>query len=192
MKILIAVLTACLVLSTRSFPSEIASVSAETDFSLIRLVEIPLDLDALGDFLLLEYSIPDQYLPTVKFYSELYGVPENIIINVIYCESRGNPKAVNDNGSSSDFGIMQINSKAFETDFKYRYNKGEDIDYFCIDDNIRIGVKHLSVLYSVLKDWKLTVAAYNCGLSRLRSGKVPAITKRYVKKVFGHGLGGPL
>ena len=127
--------------------------------------------------------VPAVFYEQVKAVATEYGIPLYYFAKLLEVESGYNPKAVNynDNGTI-DQGIAQLNS-AYLDEFAWRYGFGK-IDPFDPMLAIRVAGKHISVLYANTGDWRITVAAYNCGLSRAKSGKWPTRTMNYVTKIF--------
>ncbi len=137
---------------------------------------------------------PLAYSEYVKKYSDMYGVPQEIIFAVIKTESDFIPTAVSSIGA---IGLMQLIPATFEW-----VCQREDIEYSAenIKDpeiNIRCGVYYLSYCYSQFEIWETAYAAYNAGCNRVKQWvldddmaknghliKIPySETANYVKKV---------
>ena len=111
-----------------------------------------------------------------------YDIPPMLVAAIIIVESEGNPEAVgrnyDENGElvSLDLGLMQLNSSWFTGDWRNP------------ETNITAGCRHLRFLYDQTKHispyWWSAVVAYNCGLSRLKSEKVPSQSLNYASKIF--------
>lgn len=152
---------------------------------------LPVETAAYSELVLVEPS-PLDFVPAVFVNIIVDSCLENNVPIYHFCkmleiESRFNPRCVsaqNPNGSY-DYGIAQFNS-AYIEDFAQRYDF-EDFDPFDPMQSIQMATKHLSVLYKHTGDWKLAFAAYNAGLSRIRSGKIPARTEHYIQYIFGGG-----
>jgi soluble lytic murein transglycosylase-like protein len=78
---------------------------------------------------------------------------------------------------------MQLNGKYLDY-YSWKFNDGKKIDVFKPSDNIRVGLRYLRWLYEQTGSWEGAFAAYNCGLSRLRSGQIPESTIYYICKIF--------
>lgn len=154
--------------------------------------EIPLPETILKEEIqkIYEYTIPSKYVNIIRE-ENIYDLPEWFIARIITFESGWKEDCISINYDkknrivSYDVGLMQHNSNYCD-DFKWRYNKGIDYNVFDPRDNIRIGLKHLSILYKALNgNLVKTAAAYNCGLGRvLRGGILPEKTYKYLEKIF--------
>jgi soluble lytic murein transglycosylase-like protein len=128
--------------------------------------------------------VPDVFYDFVVAACVDYGVPLKYFAKLLWVESGYDPLCTsgpNDNGTY-DLGIAQLNSRYIE-EFAWRYDFGT-IDPFNPLQAIRVAAKHLSVMYKHTGDWRSAFAAYNAGLSRVKSGKWPARTIEYVNKIF--------
>lgn len=115
------------------------------------------------------------------------NVPIYYFCKMLEVESKFDPRCVsaqNPDGSY-DYGIAQFNSSYIE-EFAWRYGF-DKFDPFDPVQSIQMATKHLAVLYKHTGDWKLAFTAYNAGLSRVRSGKIPARTEHYIQCIFGGG-----
>ena len=114
-----------------------------------------------------------------------YQIPPSYLIRLVEKESRFDKDAISKNKNGTfDVGLLQHNSKYYD-DFKWRYNKGKDYDPYDIRDNLKIGCKHLLTLYKHTGSWRATVIAWNCGLTRYRSGDYPVTSIRLANAVVG-------
>lgn len=107
---------------------------------------------------------PMKYVEYVEEYSELYGVPKEIIYAVIKCESSFEADAKSSKGA---IGLMQIMPATFE-DLCRR--TGEEYNESLLYDpsvNIKYGTYYLSRLYSKFGIWETVYAAYNAGPGRV-------------------------
>lgn len=103
------------------------------------------------------------------------NVPVNLAFAVAGVESRFNPKAINRNKDSSDYGLFQLNDS---------YRPWPISDFFNIEKNTTEGVRYLKEMLTLFNgDVLKAVAAYNCGPHRVKENKIPKSTKRYVKEV---------
>ncbi|MBQ8208247.1 MAG: lytic transglycosylase domain-containing protein [Clostridia bacterium] len=108
---------------------------------------------------------PRTYSEYVEKYSEMYGVPEEVIYATIRTESDFVSNAVSSAGA---IGLMQI----MPDTFKWLCEKnGESLEEGMLYDpetNIRYGTYYLSYLYSEFGLWETVYAAYNCGPGRVK------------------------
>lgn len=111
-------------------------------------------------------------------------VPIIPLLRMIDVESGYDPKkvGVNPNGTR-DYGVMQLNSK-YLAYYAEKFNDGAKFDPMNATDNIRIGLRYLRWLYEQVGSWEGAFAAFNCGLTRLRTGDIPWSTVLYICKIF--------
>ena len=142
------------------------------------------------------YPLPDEYLPTVKKYSEQYDIPIELLCAIINTESSFDPSAQSHAGAR---GIMQITEETFNW---LQYRMGIEGTYsfdalFDYEKSIEFGSYFLSLLYEEFNDWDTVLAAYNAGRGSVnkwlndpeisQDGKLVNIpfeeTRHYVEKV---------
>lgn len=87
----------------------------------------------------------------VQKYSEEYDVPQDLIYAVIRAESKGKHNSKSHKGA---IGIMQLMPSTA---------KWLEVDPHDLEDNIKGGVKYLSMQLKTFKQTKLALAAYNAG-----------------------------
>ncbi len=117
------------------------------------------------------------YCPLVASYSNLYGVPQNLIIAIIQNESAFNPNAVSPKGAKGLMQLMDINSRA------------ANINPFDPEQNIRTGTKLFARLLKQYDNVELALAAYNAGEGNVaKYGGIPPFpeTKVYIQRVMSH------
>ena len=141
-----------------------------------------------------EVTHPMKYSEYVDEYSEMYGVPKDVIYSVMKCESSFKADAKSNGGA---IGLMQIMPATFE-DLCDR--TGEEYNESFLYDprvNIKYGTYYLSYLYSRYGVWETVYAAYNAGYGRVdgwlknpeisQDGKLYNIpfreTRKYVERV---------
>ena len=120
------------------------------------------------------------FCDTVARYSNIYGVPEKLIIAIIHNESAFNPKAISPKGAKGLMQLMDINSRAAK------------INPFNPDENIRAGTALFARLLKRYDNVELALAAYNAGEGNVaKYGGIPPFpeTRQYVKRVMTHYTG---
>ncbi len=137
---------------------------------------------------------PIKYTEYVEKYSEEYGVPREVILAVIKCESSFTADAVSYRGA---VGLMQIMPSTYEWLCTKTGEEPNTSLLYDPDINIKYGTYYLSYLYSRFGVWETAYAAYNAGDNRVKGwlederygldGRLIDIpieeTKNYVKKV---------
>lgn len=133
-------------------------------------------------------------IPT-RFYDEFinlcveYEINSQYAARLIQWESGWNEYCVTTNkNGTKDIGITKLNS-AYISDFEFRYNKGKKINALFWKENMRIGLKHFSVLKKETGSWFGAVCAYNMGLNAYNSWKdskraLPIATFREIEFIF--------
>ena len=112
-----------------------------------------------------EYSIK-RFGPIIQKYSEKYDMDWRLVLSVIKRESRFRPKALSYRGA---FGLMQI-MPTTQDELAGKLGLEEAESPY---NNIKAGIYHLRSLYRVFEGAdhqnriRLTLAAYNAGLSRI-------------------------
>ncbi len=121
-------------------------------------------------------EVGDRYISdTILRYAEKKGLPFLYVFALVYVESGFRPQVVNNNGSSSDYGLFQINSKTF------RHISHEDKLH--IETNINAGTDYLTYAFSLDPDPGIALAIYNAGPARPLRGRIPDSTVQYVEKI---------
>ena len=114
----------------------------------------------------------------IAFYAKRYRLDPALLRAVIKTESDFRPDAVSRKGA---IGLMQLTP---ETAATLRVGNLHDPI-----QNIGGGAKQLRHLLNLYEgDLRLTLAAYNAGVHRVKGGRIPRIreTRRYVRKVLKH------
>lgn len=102
-----------------------------------------------------------------------YNMPNGILQNIAYHESRYNPNAVSHAGA---IGIMQIHP---------RWHKG--VNPYDPYASIKYGAKYLDTLYKRFNNWEMALAAWNWGqgnLAKYSYNKAPLETRNFIKNVM--------
>lgn len=125
----------------------------------------------------MESPLSGQIQQSVAKYSQVYGVPEDLIHAVIKSESAYNPYAVSGAGAR---GLMQLMPATGAEE-----GLGPN-DFFDVDKNIRAGTQYLSKQMAQFGDTKLALAAYNAGPGNVKKyGGIPPFqeTINYVSRI---------
>jgi hypothetical protein len=105
-------------------------------------------------------------------------IPPLLFVNLIKYESGWKNNAINRNVNGSvDRGLPQLNS--FSLPHFRGYNNGNVVDPHNPSVSIPVAARHLLALYKVIGTWWGAIMAYNCGLTRFKSGSIPISTVRY-------------
>ncbi len=102
-----------------------------------------------------------------------FAVDPQLIRSVIRHESAYDVRAVSHKGA---MGLMQLMPET-----------ARGLGVVCPFDpreNVLGGTRHLRRLYDRLGSWPRAVAAYHAGAQRVESARLPAPTRRYVKRVL--------
>jgi hypothetical protein len=147
----------------------------------------------------IEYAIPEAYRDLIIFECAKYNIPLYIFIRHIDRESRFNPKAINYNYKkdkitgerylvSKDEGIGQFNSR-FHSEQVELDNNGNEFNPMNPYEAIPVIAHRLYRVNKLTNNWIITIAEYNCGLTRALNGNFPEVTKRHLAYVFGEKYG---
>jgi len=80
------------------------------------------------------------------------GIPVNKAFALAKAESRLNPKTINKNKYSIDYGLFQLNNRSFP-----------NVDYFNIKENTKYGLSYFREKYYIHKSYEVALLAYNAG-----------------------------
>jgi soluble lytic murein transglycosylase-like protein len=103
-----------------------------------------------------------------------YALDPRLIRSVIRHESNYEPGAVSSKGA---MGLMQLMPAT-----------ARELGVTCAFDprqNVLGGSRYLRRMRDQLGTWPRAIAAYHAGAARVRSGRLPAETRRYVRRVLG-------
>lgn len=109
---------------------------------------------------------PLAYQDLIAAASEEFGVPEDLLCGVIWCESHFRPDAQSSAGAC---GLMQMTPATFG-EVLWRLDLPEDTDIFAPEQNIRCGAFYLHRLYTLYdENWDTALAAYNAGMGNVNN-----------------------
>jgi len=120
-------------------------------------------------------KIVDKYISEIKQFNIPKKVLVNLVLSIIFVESKGNKNAVGDDGCS--IGLMQLNWCAGTPQ---RFGVKNKDDLFKVDVNIETGTRYLFYLIKKFNGNLISaISAYNAG-----EGKVGINYANYVMKVL--------
>lgn len=105
------------------------------------------------------------------------NIPVMLAFALAWGESKFNPTAkseLNTNGSR-DWGLFQLNDKIY---------KWDRTDFFDINKNATIGIKHLAECISKTENAYLGLASYNAGIYRVKNGSIPQSTDNHIIEIL--------
>jgi soluble lytic murein transglycosylase-like protein len=130
-----------------------------------------------------------KYEPAINKAAQMYRIDPGLVRSVMRAESRGDPRAVSEDGA---IGLMQIMpgtasllARQLSADFKQTVTKDMVLNnsYW----NIMAGTKYLSQQLTRFGSPEQAVRAYHMGPEALSRGKKPGPKNRaYVEEVMGH------
>lgn len=110
--------------------------------------------------------------------AELQGVAPALAFALAYEESRFSVSAFNDNGSSVDRGLFQLNSKSFpKLGVKEVYDP---------EVNAKHGIAHLAWCLETAGNEVAALAMYNAGMTRVSKQGTPKKTLDYVFRILSY------
>lgn len=104
-----------------------------------------------------------------------YKVPAGLAFALAYEESRFNPAAFNDNGTSVDRGLFQLNSKSFP--------KLQISDFYDPETSARNGLSHFAYCLETGGNEVAALAMYNAGSGRVAKDGTPHRTLDYIFRI---------
>jgi soluble lytic murein transglycosylase len=111
-----------------------------------------------------EVAHPIKYHEYVKAYAEMYEIPEEIILAIIYCESSFDASAVSHAGA---VGLMQLMPGTYKWLCSKTGDRYDALHLYNPEINIRYGTYLLSILYQRYEQWDVVFAAYNAGMGNV-------------------------
>jgi hypothetical protein len=157
-------------------PEDFANVRnlLESEQPILALYREDLTHQAVVDFFVRLTGSPETALP-ILYHAEQAGISLSLVFALAWVESRYSPIAVNQNATSTDRGLFQLNSRTFT-------ELTED-DFFHPDINTYHGISYLEWCLEHTDSEMQAVAVYNAGLTRVRAGRTPASTLIYVDRI---------
>ncbi len=122
---------------------------------------------------LTQYGLASRTREAIRDASLRFTVDEELIRSVIRHESAYDPRAVSHKGA---MGLMQLMPQTASA-----------MGVRCPFDprqNVLAGTRYLRRMRDRLGSWPRAVAAYHAGPMRVEAGRVPAETRRYVRRVL--------
>ncbi|MFP4329892.1 MAG: lytic transglycosylase domain-containing protein [Alkalispirochaetaceae bacterium] len=149
----------------------------ESDTPMLSLYREDLTHDAVVRFFLDLTGDPEIAMP-ILYHADRADLPLSIVFSLAFVESRFSRTAVNQNPTSIDRGVFQLNSLTFR-------DLTEE-DFFDPDISAFHGTEYLSWCFEQSPEPQVAVAIYNAGRFRVINGMTPASTKIYVQRVFAY------
>ena len=132
---------------------------------------------AVTEFFIALTGSAETALP-ILYHADRNNVSLSLAFALTWVESLYSPTAVNQNPTSIDRGLWQLNSLSFP-------NLREE-DFFNPDVNSRHGAAYLRRCLDLGSDERTALAIYNAGLTRVRRNEIPPTTVRYVERVTAY------
>lgn len=114
----------------------------------------------------------------ILYYAEQHDLSLSLVFSLVWVESRFEPTAINQNASSIDRGLFQLNNRSFP--------HLDTQDFFDTHVNARHGTSYLRFSLDQVQDWRTAIAVYNAGLRRVRANQIPASTQVHVSRVAAY------
>ena len=108
----------------------------------------------------------------------MYNVEPELAFALAFAESGFKRYAVNENRSSVDRGLFQLNSRSFP-------NLKEE-DFFDPEINVPLGIAYLRYCLDIGGNEVAALAMYNAGPNRVMDNRTPNMTLNYISKIQGY------
>lgn len=147
----------------------------ESDTPMLALYREDLTHDAVVNFFVELTGNPEVAMP-ILYHADRADLPLSVVFSLAFVESRFSKFAINDNQTSVDRGVFQLNSLTFR-------DLTEE-DFFDPDVNAFHGTDYLSWCFEQSPEIPVALAIYNAGRYRVINGMTPASTKVYVRRIM--------
>lgn len=114
----------------------------------------------------------------ILYHANRQDVPLFLAFSLVFVESSFRIDAVNQNPSSVDRGLFQLNSLSFPA--------LSPTDYFHPDTNVFHGISYMRYTLDSMEDVERALAMYNAGRSRVVRNRIPESTVRYVQRIMAY------
>lgn len=141
---------------------------------ILSLYREDLTHDGVVDFFVALTGSEEIALP-ILYYADKADISLSLVFSLAWVESRFSPVAVNENPTSVDRGLFQLNSRTFRT--------LTEEDFFHPDTNAYHAIDYLSWCLRYSDSEEEAIAVYNAGLRRVRAGQTPPSTRTYVARI---------
>ncbi len=155
---------------------------------------LPVQLSKTEDLGLYIYRNPLTRSHLVNYFDQLTGspqitdiilrnadkndIPVSLAFALAYAESSYDPKAVNNNSTSTDRGLFQLNSNSFPN--------LTETDFFDPEINARYGLSYLRKCIDRGGNEIVGLAMYNAGSGRVTGSGTPKMTLDYIAKIIDY------
>jgi hypothetical protein len=114
-------------------------------------------------------------------YASKNDIPPALAFALAWEESRYQPKAVNQNATSTDRGLFQLNNRSFP----YLTER----EFFDPEISARYGLQHLNFCLETAGNEVSALAMYNAGTTKVRNNGTPHRTLDYVSRILAYREG---
>lgn len=159
-------------LSKADLPGVLQNLDREDDIAI--LYRDPLTKNAVLAFFS-ELTGSEAVARTILDQADRTGVPASLAFALAYEESRFRIRAVNDNGTSVDRGLFQLNSRTFP-DLSVS-------QFFDLETNVSKGLDHLVFCLRSGGNEVAALAMYNAGQNRVSGNGTPRRTLDYIFRI---------
>lgn len=149
----------------------------ESEQPMLALYREDLTHDAVVNFFVELTGNPEIAMP-ILYHADRTDLPLSVVFSLAFVESRFSEYAINDNQTSVDRGVFQLNSLTFRT--------LTEEDFFDPDVNAYHGTDYLSWCFQQSSEPRVALAIYNAGRYRVINGMTPASTKVYVSRIMNY------
>lgn len=141
----------------------------------LELYRNPLTHAGVRDFFVQVAGSEEVALP-ILYHADRMDVPLFLAFSLVAIESRFRIDAVNQNPTSIDRGLFQLNDRSFPN--------LSLADFFHPDTNAYHGISYMRYTLDAMGDVERGLAMYNAGRTRVVRNEIPASTIVYVQRVL--------